>query len=428
MERRCDALERVSNRIKKAWSLSDQVFALLKPTAWYERPIPLRHPFVFYLGHLPAFALNQLKATGFAESEDAALEQLFERGIDPLSISAADARQIDAWPQLDEIEAFRDRVRERVMAAQDPAATTVLHLILEHELMYVETLLYMLQQLSPAHKNVVERPTKTAGSVDVVWVEVPAGTAHLGGRAGEAPFFWDNELPPIDVPVEGFRVQSHPVTNRDYNEFVEADGYVDPAWWKPEDWTWLRSSQIVRPVNWLGDGAQLEVRGVLSDVPFESASNWPVQVSFAEANAYARWRGARLMTETEFVHVAFADGRKIGDGHLDLRSWGTQPVGQHEPNFLGVYDLFGNAWEWTSTRFRPFPGFKVTAPSYPGYSVDFFDDRHRVLLGGSWATSSELLRPSFRNWFQEHYPYVFAQFRLAVARHLPPKIGDPPLN
>jgi formylglycine-generating enzyme required for sulfatase activity len=71
----------------------------------------------------------------------------------------------------------------------------------------------------------------------------------------------------------------------------------------------------------------------------------------------------------------------------------------------------GNGWEWTSSPFAPFPGFKAYISSYPGYSVDFFDDRHTVMLGASWATPTGLIRRSFRNWYHGHYPYVFAKFR-----------------
>ena len=78
-----------------------------------------------------------------------------------------------------------------------------------------------------------------------------------------------------------------------------------------------------------------------------------------------------------------------------------------------MHELVGNGWEWTSTRFAPHAGFTAYMPNYAGYSADFFDGRHYVLLGGSWATDRDLLRRSFRNWYQAHYPYVFSKFRLA---------------
>jgi formylglycine-generating enzyme required for sulfatase activity len=152
-----------------------------------------------------------------------------------------------------------------------------------------------------------------------------------------------------------------------------------------------------------------------------------VYVSHAEASAFARWRGARLPTESEFQRAAF--GTVPGDervhpwgdaepspqrGMFDFASWDPAPAGSHPAgrSAFGVEDLVGNGWEWTSTVFAPFPGFRAMA-SYPEYSADFFDGEHFVMKGASTATARELLRPSFRNWFRPHYPYVYATFRLA---------------
>jgi formylglycine-generating enzyme required for sulfatase activity len=153
-------------------------------------------------------------------------------------------------------------------------------------------------------------------------------------------------------------------------------------------------------------------------------------VSHAEAAAYARWRGCRLPTEAEFQRAAFGaagNGHQNGRPHpwgaetptaergvFDFHSWDPQPAGSHPAGAseLGVEDLAGNGWEWTSTPFAPFPGFRAMA-SYPEYSADFFDGEHFVMKGGSPATARELLRPTFRNWFRGRYPYVYATFRCA---------------
>ena len=132
----------------------------------------------------------------------------------------------------------------------------------------------------------------------------------------------------------------------------------------------------------------------------------PVYVSQAEASAYARWKGRRLMTEPEFHRAA--EGSTTG--HFDFAGFDPIPVGLHPPSAAGVYDLVGNGWEWTSTVFAPFDGF-VPMASYPEYSADFFDGRHYVMKGASPATAAELVRPSFRNWFRGNYPYVYAKFR-----------------
>jgi formylglycine-generating enzyme required for sulfatase activity len=152
---------------------------------------------------------------------------------------------------------------------------------------------------------------------------------------------------------------------------------------------------------------------------------WPVYVSHAEAAAYARWRGVRLPSEAEFQRAAYGTPEGVersfpwGDafpaaphGLFDFASWEPDPVGIHPAgqSAWGVDDLIGNGWEWTRTRFGPFPGFHAM-PSYPQYSAEFFDGNHFVMKGASPATGRELLRPSFRNWFRPLYPYVYASFR-----------------
>jgi gamma-glutamyl hercynylcysteine S-oxide synthase len=149
-------------------------------------------------------------------------------------------------------------------------------------------------------------------------------------------------------------------------------------------------------------------------LPLERVFSWPVYVSLAEARAFARWRGGRLPTEAEFHRAAYGTpGDHEPSGNLGFTHWSPTPAGtdSNDQNRWGIKDLIGNGWEWTETPFQPFPGFSPYIAGYKEYSADFFDGKHFVLKGGSWATVKELVRPSFRNWYQAHYPYVFAKFR-----------------
>jgi gamma-glutamyl hercynylcysteine S-oxide synthase len=154
--------------------------------------------------------------------------------------------------------------------------------------------------------------------------------------------------------------------------------------------------------------------------------SWPVYVSQAEAAAYAKWLGRRLPTEEQFHRAAYgapkgAKERRYpwGDaqptemhGNFDFKHWDPAPLGAHPAgaSAFGVHDLVGNGWEWTRTVFAPFEGFKPRE-FYPGYSANFFDGKHFVMKGGSSRTAACMLRRSFRNWFQPHYPNVYATFR-----------------
>jgi len=416
--------------LETAWERTDRIFGFVAEHALLARPIPLRQPFLFYLGHLPAFAWNHL-GRGVLELPSFApeLDALFEAGIDPQD-DAEPPRRDDAasWPQLDRVLAYRDRVRGELRSALlEPALAEVLPMVLEHELMHHETLIYMLQQLPAAAKRPPNEasaaPETRAVSPVRGRVRVPAGSAHLGASSGE--FRWDNEQPEHDVRTETFELDSLPVTNRELREFVSAGCYADPSLWTPDAWRWIRQKGRAMPHGWKAEADDWSVATLFGDVPFADAAEWPASVSQCEAQAFTRWCGARLMSEPEFHRAAFAssDGglrpHPWGDAppsplhaNLDLRRFHPTPVGSHPwgVSAFGVHELVGNGWEWTETPFRPFPGFRPLS-RYPGYSANFFDDRHFVLLGASWATDLRLVRRSFRNWFQPHYPYVFTKFR-----------------
>jgi ergothioneine biosynthesis protein EgtB len=408
--------------------------------AYYSQPIPLRHPIVFYEGHLPAFGFNTLVKTALQRPQiDARLETLFARGIDP-DPSAENGRPAShhrtVWPSRAEVRAFAAEADAQVLEVLAHAELEVpghplldraeaVFTILEHEVMHQETLLYIWHRLPLSHKR---RPggyqPRTDGVVPAnEWIEIPAGTATLGVDRGTIPFGWDNEFGGSSEEVPGFTISRHNVTNAQFLEFVDAGGYRDPRWWRPEDWTWVQDTHVQHPLFWERDSNGWFWRGMFDRLPLPPA--WPVYVSQAEAVAYTRWRGTRLPSEAEFQRAAYGDvdGTERpfpwgvepptrSRGVFDFTSWDPEPVGSHPAgrSAWGVDDLVGNGWEWTHTVFAPFPGFRAM-PSYPQYSADFFDGAHFVLKGASPGTGRELLRPTFRNWFRSQYPYVYASFR-----------------
>src|SRR5262245_16326591 len=427
---RADLLQRYQRNRARTRAL----FNLLSEQAYYRQPIALRHPIVFYEGHLPGFSFNTLVRKGLGQpSLDRRLEELFARGIDPAEPSAD--RVAPQWPSRNEVRAFIDEADRHVVdaianAAIDQAGHPLLNraeaafAILEHEEMHQETLLYMFHRL-PFELKVVPaayRPDTEGTVVENEWVEIPAGHATLGVDRGTLPFAWDNECPAYSVSVPAFSIERHDVTNAQFMEFVEAGGYRDPRWWTTDDWNWRESDDRQFPSFWEFDSHEWFWRAMFQRVPLPPS--WPVFVTLAEASAFARWRGARFPTEAEFQRAAYgspegerrhpwgnADPGPI-HGAFDFSSFDPVAAGSYpeEASAWGVDDLVGNGWEWTSTVFAPFPGFQAI-PSYPEYSADFFDGQHFVMKGASPVTASELLRPTFRNWFRPRYPYVYATFR-----------------
>ena len=425
---------------------SQSLFNLVTDDAYYSQPIALRHPIVFYEGHLPGFSFNTLvkKALG-GGSIDPRLETLFARGIDPAehndhkgaSASAPEHRAL--WPDRDTVRQFAAAADRSVVEALSRASldgpgdrpddspvgrAEAVFTILEHEAMHQETLLYMWHRLTFDQKR---RPEGYSPRVDgdvppIEWVDVPAGRATLGVDRAAIPFGWDNEFPACRADVAAFSMERHNVTNARYLEFVDAGGYQDARWWRPEDWRWIRADLVAHPLFWERHEGAWYWRGMFDLIGLPLS--WPVYVSHAEAAAYARWRGGRLPAEAEYQRAAFGapsgerqhpwgDGEpSLDHGVFDFSSWDPEPSGSHPAgaSTWGIEDLTGNGWEWTSTPFGPFPGFRAMA-SYPEYSADFFGREHFVMKGASPATARELLRPTFRNWFRARYPYVYASFR-----------------
>lgn len=420
--------ETMRTRLEAAWRRSDRIFDLLVPEAFYERPIALRQPFLFYVGHLPAFAWNQVAAGLLGRmSPHAELDQLFARGIDPVGVDRYEPDRPEHWPTAAQTLAYRDRVRTAIRAAIPEVAALagrdvladrgrVLNLVIEHELMHHETLLYMVHQLDRTRLcRPFDLPTpRFDGALAPARVTVPGATVSLGADFDREPFGWDNEFPATTEDVPAFAMDRTPVRNAEWLAFMEAGGYERPELWTAEGWAWKERVGHRAPVFWRRLAGAWRFRTLFDDLPLEGVRDWPVYVSWAEADAYARWTGGILPSEAEFHRAA--EGVRWGDsaaGNYDFGQWSPEPVGRNSAgeSAFSVRDLVGNGWEWTRTVFAPFPGFSAWARTYPGYSADFFDGRHYVMLGASWATDRALVRRSFRNWFQPHYPYAFAKFR-----------------
>lgn len=434
--------------LEYGWKCSDTIFSLLpSPADFYVQPITLRNPFIFYVGHVAAFSHSHvLTHTLGHASFNAAYEYLFSRGIDPSvddpSSCHAHPEIPTSWPSVDEVEAYKSNVRQHVKAAlsllaQKRSSERTARLCAEHELMHSETLLYMIMQMDTpklSHEKAGALPpsdlvfgtdtVKYSTTVLDRMIIVPPGKASLGADFDTIPFGWDNEFPASKVDVSGFEIGEYPITNGQFMKFVSSGNYENPKFWGG-DWKWKQSMNMEYPILWRkNEVGNFSLKTLWGDVPMANVLDWPVNVSWAEANAYANWRGSRLPTEAEFNRAAYAKDTKYPWGNADpipgvhgnfgFHRWCPGPVDAYPAGAsgYGVKDLVSNGWEWTSTKFAPFNGFIPHIPHYPGYSSDFFDDNHYVMLGASWATTGSLIRKSFRNWFQPHYPYMFSKFRL----------------
>jgi gamma-glutamyl hercynylcysteine S-oxide synthase len=413
-------------RLLDARRVTDALFAVVKPEHLYERPIRERHRIVFYIGHLEAFDHNLFEGRLFPlQVFDADLDKLFAFGIDPVD-GGFPTDQPSDWPSLDIVHEYAERARTQIdhaMATFDFGAGEVstnspaqlMQVAIEHRLMHAETLAYMLHQLPLEQKLAPPREAETCAATKLAhatsMVQVPAGRATLGMARESGQFGWDNEYGEKHVDVDAFEIDRYMVTNGEFLQFLDAGGYGNRAYWTDKDWAWKEAEQIAHPVGWTRGTSGWTLRTMFEEAPLPL--DWPVYVSHAEASAYARWAGKALPTEAQWQRAI--EGTPQADvlpGNFDFRSWDPQPVHAHPANVsaFGAEGMFGNGWEWTQSLFEPLPGFEAF-PFYLGYSANFFDGQHYVIKGGSPRTAQCMLRPTFRNWFQPRYQYVYAGFR-----------------
>jgi gamma-glutamyl hercynylcysteine S-oxide synthase len=416
---------------------TDELFAVVTPESLYERPIPERHRIVFYIGHLEAFEWNLFHDRVFGrKSFHPEFDRLFAFGIDPVG-GGLPTDQPSEWPSIAAVQQYVRNIRSLLdeklpdaLAGSSSSGrdgfpvSTLLNVAIEHRLMHAETLAYMLHQLPLSRKIQQNEPLNpVTPPVDHGSIEIPAGQVTIGlARAGHA-FGWDNEYEAHIVDVPAFLIDRYKVTNRQYLDFMTAGGYETKSLWGDEAWSWISNHGILHPAFWKRDGEQWLYRTMFNDVPLPL--DWPVYVSHAEAKAYANWAGKSLPSEAEWQRAACStrDGDERTDpwgsaapapqsGNFDFRRWSPTPVNAHPAGetAFGVQGMVGNGWEWTSTEFAPFPRFQPF-PFYPGYSADFFDGKHFVMKGGSARTAACMMRPTFRNWFQAHYQFIYTGFR-----------------
>jgi ergothioneine biosynthesis protein EgtB len=397
------------SRLLAAREETDAIFREVIPEAMYDRPIPERHRIVFYVGHLEAFDWNLLGGAGEAASPHAEFDRIFAFGIDPVGGNLPTDRPED-WPRLEVVHEYRDRVREELDEAIAGASPQLLNVAIEHRLMHAETLAYIVHQMpfdrkrKQAARNVIESSDFVPGA----GIRIPSGEAVLGLRHDSAIFGWDNEFNQHTVHVPEFTIDKYKVTNAEFLRFLEGGGYSNSALWTVDDWVWRTTNNISHPAFWVRRGDAWAYRSMFDELPLPL--DWPVYVSHAEASAFARWAGKSLPTEAEWQLAALGNTSRVVEG-----AWDPLPVNHDDVSVsaFGVTGMVGTGWEWTSTEFAPFPGFRPFA-CYPGYSEPFFDGRHYVLKGGSIRTAQCMLRPSFRNWFQPHYQYVYSGFRCVI--------------
>ncbi|MFW5751605.1 MAG: 5-histidylcysteine sulfoxide synthase [Planctomycetota bacterium] len=425
----------------------ERLFDLLADeAAFYRRADPLRHPLVFYFGHTACFFINKLVSAGALDQRlEPTYESLFAIGVDEMSWDDLDETHYD-WPPIAAVRAYRDRVRETVDACIAALPLTLpitwnspfwaVLMGIEHARIHLETSSVLIRQLPlelvrphpdwPVCPDRVEPP-------DNVLVPVSAGPVRLGKAADDRLYGWDNEYGELHHAVPAFAAARDLVSNRAFHAFVTNGGYTRREWWTDEGWAWCSWDGTGHPRFWRrGSNGSWRLRCVAEEIPMPW--NWPVEVNQLEAAAYCRWlaqrngRALRLPGEEEYRRLRAVAGvrdkpeRDRDAANIDLAHWASScPVDHFRHG--AFHDVIGNVWQHTATPIHPFPGFRVH-PIYDDFSTPTFDDRHNLIVGGSWIATGNEATHDARYAFRRHF-YQHAGFRYIAAEHPPARPAEP---
>ena len=339
------------------------------------------------------------------------------------------------------IDEQMDRFIESVSHRDDAQEIlSIVRLGLEHEMQHQELLVYDIKHLLVDQFDVPMKPAPASVETGSGMVEVEGGLFELGygstgtdagGPQARMPalpaFAWDNEKPAHKVFLQDFLIDRAPVSNAEYLEFMNAGGYQDFRWWHSAGWEKVNSEGWQAPLYWEQQSREWMIRDFGGLHPVTEKLNEPVShVSFLEASAYAKWAGKRLPTEAEWEKAAtlsessnakreFPWGDSPPDESkanlFENRFWNVAPIGSFPEgqSASGCHQMIGDVWEWTTSDYTPYPGFKS---EFDEYNDKWFVGQ-KVLRGGSFATPQIHIRSTYRNFFYPHERWMISGFRCA---------------
>jgi ergothioneine biosynthesis protein EgtB len=306
-------------------------------------------------------------------------------------------------PSLDEVRAYRahvDRALAKALPALPEAALELIELGINHEQQHQELFLtdilatFAENPLEPAYG---ELPAAACFATEPLsWHRGREGVVDIG--ATDQGFAFDSERPRHQVILTSHEIANRKVTNGEWREFVQDGGYRNPALWLSDGWAWVQQEQVTAPLYWRDDESEFTLGG-LRDIDWAA----PVaHVSLYEADAYARWAGARLPTEAEWEDYAASADPNLGNQLDHAGAVAPRPGGS----------VFGDVWEWTQSAFASYPGF-APAPGAVGEYNGKFMSGQLVLKGASCATPRGHSRAAYRNFFPPWARWQFTGVRLA---------------
>lgn len=426
--------QEIKNYFLKTWEIDELLYTQLKSDEiFYHRGDPLRHILLFYLGHTAVFFINKLFLAKIIEERiDPAIESIFAIGVDEMSWDDLNERHYD-WPEVAAVRAYRNRAKELILRVIDTATLTIpiewadpfwiIMMGIEHERIHLETSSVLIRQL-PLDEVVAGRfgeicPDRGYKPLQNDLLPVERRIMTLGKPLSHPFYGWDNEYGRFETEVPEFKTSRYLISNKEFLQFVEAEGYHREEYWTEEGWKWCSYMNAEMPLFWRKTGNDYRLRLVAEEI--EMPWNWPVEVNYLEAKAFCNWKTAitgqtfRLPTEAEWYSLAQQCGivdpneGEPASGNLNLEQYASPcPVDRFKTG--DFYDVTGNVWQWTETPITGFAGFNVH-PMYDDFSTPTFDGQHNMIKGGSWISTGNEATLHARYAFRRHF-YQHAGFRI----------------
>ncbi len=414
------------------YELYEKLFeTIASDDAYFEQAQPLRHPLIFYYGHTATFFTNKLiVGKTLTKRINSKLESVFAIGVDEMSWDDLNEQHYE-WPTVAEVQDYRNKLKEVILGLIDRLELTMpiswnspwwtIMMGIEHERIHIETSSVLIRQLpiirvksSPLFPICPTCGTAPKNEL----LTVPGKTVHLGKNFEYELYGWDNEYGTVQIEVENFEASKYLVSNSEYLNFINDDGYKRDRYWTEEGLRWRNYHNAKKPEFWVDtkNGYKLRCMTEEIDLPMD----WPVEVCYLEAKAFCAWKSEQLGTSIrlpdEAEYHCLRDGVGITKEHYVKpikANWNFEQFASSTPvtaNMHGEFgDVVGNVWQWNETAIYPFEGFKVH-PLYDDFTVPTFDNRHSLIKGGSWASTGNEIALHSRYAFRRHF-YQHAGFR-----------------
>ena len=420
---------------QETYKLYESLFTIVSDEqVYFQKADPLRHPIIFYYGHTATFFINKLKLSSIIDNRiDPKLESIFAVGVDEMSWDDLNEKHYD-WPTLQETQNYRDKVYALVNELIDTLPLElpitwkspwwVILMGIEHENIHVETSSVLIRQLpfTSVRENSDWKECEEYGDAPKnELIDVSAGIVILGKNQDAQLFGWDNEYGIHQAKIPAFKASKYLVSNGEYLEFMQDDGYLNNEYWCSEGEEWKEFTKAIHPLFWHKKESKYILRTLSREIPLPL--NWPVEVNHLEAAAFCKWKSQKegkhivLPTEDEYIRLrdeanvsSYLSWMKEGkpDANIALDMYAScVPVDSYQHGKF--YDVVGNVWQWSRTPIYPFEGFKVH-PIYDDFTVPTFDGKHNLINGGSWVSCGNLATQKSRYGFRRHF-YQHAGFR-----------------